>query len=146
MSIIHTQSTIIASALGYSGPQVSPSTANVTTNGDFNPTVAGVDYRTNGTEWSSTASGSYTVSRGSWLDIGGSDEVWIQRTINSGSLTTDAGSGVLAMTSSRLFAVEDTSYPGGAVTCGLTVKFYSDSGGTTEIGSATFTLSAERQA
>lgn len=111
-------------AIGTTDISVSPNTNGVTTDSSDNPVHAGIDYRTNGTEWSSTAAGSYTVPRGNWLDTGLSSEAWVQRVISVGSLDIDPGAGRLQLNTARLFEVQDPSLAGGPVTCTLTFNFY----------------------
>ena len=134
---------------GSSGPVVSPSGSGVTRLSSNNPTYAGVQYNTSGIEYANATAGtaSYTVSRGNWLDSGTTSEVWLERTLNSGTLSgSDPGAGRHAMTSTRTLAVQDTTLLGGAVTCNVTVNFYDAASGGNLLGSATYTLSAEREA
>jgi hypothetical protein len=76
-----------------------------------------------------------------WLDAGSNTQVWVQRTIISGSLNTDAGSGVLACTSDRAFGVLQSVV--GSTTCVIDLKFYSDSGGTQLLDTQRVTLFAQ---
>lgn len=134
---------------GPGGPTVSPSAAGVTRLASLNPTYAGVQYNATGVEWENAASGAntYNVSRGSWLDSGASSEVWLERTINSGSLNaSDPGTGRHQLSSTRTLAVSDSSIGGGAVTCNVTVRFYDAATGGNLLGSVTYTLSAQREA
>lgn len=107
---------------------------------------AGIRYDSDGDEYESPITGAIgiNVNRGTWLTSGLTSEVWMQRTINSGSLYVDAGSGRLAMTTSRTFQVRDTSTTGGPVTCNLTIDFYDAASGGNLLDSVTYTLSAER--
>ena len=148
MSIVHAQSTINAAQQGVpSGPVVDAATGGVTNGAAIATVIAGVAYNGDGTEDASTAAGLYTVSRGSWLTSGSPSEVWLERTINSGTLTnSDPGTGRHQLNLVRTLAVQDTTIPGGAVTCNVTVEFYDAATGGNLLDAVTYTLSAERQA
>jgi len=130
------------------GPTVSLDTADVTRATASNPTFAGVTYLPTGVENANAIDGTanYTISRGSWLDTGSANDVWLERTINSGSLNaSDPGAGRHQMNGARTLAVRDTTIPGGAVECNVTVRMYDASTGGNLLGTATFTLSATRE-
>lgn len=135
--------------VGDQGPTVSASSSNVTRGpAALNPVYAGVAYNATGFEFSNNASGSnsYDVSRGLWLDSGSASEVWLERTINSGSLnSSDPGAGRHQLNTARLLEVSDSTILGGAVTCNVTVDFYDASTGGNLLDSVTYTLSAERE-
>jgi hypothetical protein len=133
-------------------PQVSPASTGVTTDNGGVGTACYAGITFNGglpyQEESCTFAGSYTVNRGTWLDVGSSDEVWVQRVISSGSLNSnDPGSGRIRCDTSPYFEVVDTSLVGGPVTCTLTFNFYDAASGGSLIGSSgSLTLSANRSA
>ena len=78
-----------------------------------------------------------------WLDSGYNTQVWVQRTIVSGSLDTDSGSGVLACTTDRVFGTLQTVV--GTDEAVIDLKFYSDSGGINLLDTQRVTLHAEVQ-
>lgn len=67
---------------------------------------------------------------------------WIKRTLTSGTLTDDPGSGVLALTSTRNFGVVRNAPPG-TKTCTATYEIFSDAGGTVQVAAASITLTAD---
>jgi len=123
------------------GPRVSPSTTNVFNSANNTFCKAGVRYLETGVEFQSNNVGNFNLSRGNWLDSGTSDEVWIQRVINSGTLTEDGGSGRLQLSTGRTFSV--TQIDVGAKVCDLTFNFYDAASGGILIGSANVILAAE---
>lgn len=120
-----------------SGPRVSPS-GNGVTNSVFSDQTcyANMEYRSTGVEYENTlaTSSAATVSRGNWLDGGASNEVWVQRVITSGTLSTDAGSGRLQLSSTRKFGITQSGQ--GTKTCTLTYNFYDAASGGSLIGSS----------
>ncbi len=125
------------------GPEVSPSGANVTKSVFTDVTCyARIRYATSGIEYQTNlASSSGTpTSRGNWLDFGLNSEVWVQRVINTGSLSLDPGSGRLQLSTERIFGVQRNGQ--GNKTCNLTFNFYDAASGGSLIGSATLSLSA----
>ena len=106
------------------------------------PCFAGVRYHSNGNEHASSNSGTWSVSRGLWLDSGLNSEVWLERTINSGTLTTDGiGSGRVVMSTTRIIDVQRSVT--GIKTCNVTVRAYDAASGGNLLSTATFDLTAE---
>jgi len=103
---------------------------------------ANVKVSSDGDLYDSDNTGSYGASYETWLDSGLNSEVWIQRVVISGSLSTDAGSGVLACTSDRVFGVSRATE--GTKVCVIDTNFYSDSGGTILLDTQRVTLTAEQ--
>ena len=131
-----------------SGPTVSASTANVTRSAVANPTIAGVQYNSSGVEYATqfNGNGAYNISRGNWLDTGLNSEVWIERTLNSGTLThADPGTGRKVLSTTRSYAVHDATIPGGSVDCNVTFDFYDAASGGSLLDSVTIDLSANRE-
>jgi hypothetical protein len=133
------------------GEGVSLNSSNVTNGPDSSASVyAGVSYSAgtnNVFEYKCTVGGTYSISRGLWLDYGDSANVWFERTINSGSLNSnDPGSGRLQMNTARYVEVVDTSIAGGPVTCNLTITMWDASSGGNKLDEVTYTLSAEKEA
>ena len=132
-------------------PEVSLSSSGVTNSADLPTVYAGVSYSGGVApvfEYSCNSSGSYATSRGLWLDAGDGADVWLERTINSGSLNSnDPGAGRHQMSSAwGPLEVSDSSYVGGPNTCNVTVKAYDAASGGNLLDSVTYTLSAERAA
>ena len=109
-------------------------------------TYARVRFGSDGIEyWTPVTSGAgYTLSQGLWMDTGANTNYWVERTINSGTLSTDAGAGRLAMTTNRDFGVIDSSDNGVAVHANVTFRFYDAASGGVEVGSATYAFEADR--
>lgn len=81
------------------------------------------------------------VSYETWLDGGSNTQVWVERTINSGTLDTDWGASRVACTSDRVLGV---SASGGATqACNVTVDFYDAASGGTLLDSQTLILDAD---
>jgi hypothetical protein len=127
------------------GPTVSPSTSTPVYNYRSSGTChSGVSFNSNGTEYKQSNLGSWTgTSRGVWLDSGLNSEVWVQRTIVSGSLTVDAGSGRLQLSTTRNFGVQQPT--SGTNSCTVRFKFYDAASGGSEIGdTGNIVISAEQ--
>ena len=132
-----------------SGPTVSPSATAIY----YNLSGAGtcyaiVRFNSNGIEYKNNLASNTTMgsSRGTWLDTGLNSEVWVQRTINSGSLNyVDAGSGRLQLSTSRDFGVSKSG-ASGQQAVGITFKFYDAASGGNEIASVTYNITAEKNA
>ncbi len=90
-----------------SGPEVS-ATANGQVNSLLSQTCyAGVQFNTSGEEFEVVASnGNYSQSQGDWLTSGSSSDVWVERSITSGTWnSSDPGAGRLQLSTSRSFRV-----------------------------------------
>lgn len=132
-------------AAGGASPTVSPSTSNLARSDSVGPVYCCLQYSSDGYErYNNTPTNiEYNNSaRGLWLDSGSASAVWLERTINSGTLHTDPGAGRLNLGSSRSFVVEDTSPLASNKQCNLTMDFWDAASGGTKIGTATFTLTA----
>lgn len=122
---------------------ISPSTSNV----DYftflgERCYAYIQYSSSGIEYQNASASSSVMSssRGNWLDIGDSSDVWIQRTINSGSFITDPGIGRLQLSTTRKWG---NSIIGGTLNCNVTFKFYDAASGGNQIGSITIDVKAD---
>ncbi len=104
---------------------------------------AGVQYNTNGVEYSCTNVGVYNISRGNWLDGGDASGVWFI-CINNGPGTLDVNelSSRTQMTATKYFEIYEPDYEGLHWT-NVTVQAWSDSSGGLLLASATFDVSAE---
>ncbi len=86
------------------------------------------------------ANGGLSSIMGQWLLVGTSDLFWLQRTILSGTLEVDAGTGWLQMNTSRLF--ENIQSSAGESSAAIFIEIASDSGGVTVVASATFNFTS----
>ncbi len=143
MTITHFSSGV--AALASIAPEVSANTANISTIGSDNPVVAGLQINTDGVEWSSNSAGTYNVGRGVWLDEGDSSQVWVERTLDSGTLDVDPGAGRLRLDTTRTYEKHDTTIPGGAETCTVTYDYYDAPSGGNLLDSVTLVHTAERE-
>jgi hypothetical protein len=125
-----------------SGPVVSPVSTPVGYFPESGVCYARVEYKTDGVEYKNpnATTSSTTTSRGNWLDSGAASEVWLERTIVSGSLTEDPGAGRHQLSSNRLFGCYTNN---GFQFCQLSIKFYDAASGGNEIGSCAYTLTAD---
>lgn len=130
-----------------SGPTVAPASSGVSYSGVGATIYARVMFGADGVQYrnASATSTSMTTSVTTWLTSGLSSQVWVQRTVNSGSLNLDPGSGRLQLNSDRTFGVQDVTIAGGSVSANLTFRFYDAASGGSEIGSCTLTLTANRE-
>jgi len=105
--------------------------------------VANVRVHSDGDLYASTNTGGYGASYETWLDAGLNSEVWVQRTIISGTLTTDSGSSRLACTGIRTFGVTRTT--AGVKTCVIDLKWYDAPSGGSLLDTQRVTLTATRE-
>lgn len=106
-----------------------------------NTCTAGVRYRSSDDEDGSTNAGNYTESRGNWLDSGSETNVWFERTVNTGAIQTDPGSGRLQMSITRTIACVRTTQ--GVNTANVTITMWDASSGGAKLDEVTFDLTAE---
>lgn len=148
MGLINSPGKAKAAAAAGGGPTVSPVSTDVIRSAVANPTIAGVQYNLSGVEYSTqfSGNGAYNVSRGNWLDTGLNSEVWIERTLNVGTLThADPGAGRKVLSTTRSYAVHDATIPGGSVDCTVTFDFWDAASGGSLLDSVTIDLSANRE-
>lgn len=89
-----------------------------------------------------SGSGSGFTSYETWLDSGLNSEVWVECTVNSGSLDTSAGTGSrLACTSDRIWGIECATDC--LQTANITLDFYDAASGGSLLDSQTVTLEVE---
>ena len=103
--------------------------------------VCNVKCDADGDWYESNNTGGFSTSEGSWLTSGTTSEVWIERTLVVGTLTTDPGSGRLATTTDRIYGVSATAV--GSKTCTVTFEFWDAASGGNSLGSKTVAISAE---
>lgn len=89
-------------------------------------TQADVRVDNDGDLWESDGGGTFT-SYETWLDAGLNSQVWVERTIISGTLNVDAGSGRLACTADRVFGVTQSFE--GTKTCVIDLDFWDAASG-----------------
>ncbi len=95
-----------------------------------------------GDKYKSNNQGNFAASYKTWLSAGLNSEVWVERTINSGSLNTDnIGAGRVVMSTDRLLGLEKAS-SGAPATANVTVDFYDAASGGTLLATGVLTLSA----
>lgn len=131
-------------AVDVGGLEVSPNTSN-NNQTSFGVTChAGVRYGSDGVETGEHFDGVFHLTRGDWLDSGGSDEVWIDRTINSGALNEfDPGAGRKILSTSRTFGTIRTTI--GTQLANVTFDFWDAASGGNMIGSVTINLNSIRE-
>ncbi len=107
---------------------------------------ANIEFRTDGVEWWSVNTGGMTINKGAWLDLGGVSDVYIERTIDSGSLDRDdTGASRLILSVTRGFGVVRTLGEGdGTDTCTFTVRMYDAAVGGHLLQTMQYTVSATK--
>ena len=78
-----------------------------------------------------------------WLLSGTASNYYLQRTINSGTLDTDAGTGWLQLNSNRDFNIQNTMI--GIEEAEIYFEISSDMSGTPVVGDGTITFRAEKE-
>ena len=130
-------------------PTVSMSTSNhVTLYFSPNGTAyARIRLDSDGTEDSNTVGNLSTLTdqaRGTWLDSGDAGDVWVERTINSGTLDNDdPGAGRLNLGTGRIYGVSHSTPPRGSTTANVTFDFYDAASGGSLLQTNTIDLTAE---
>ena len=118
-------------------------TTNILSNHTDNVGICYSEVRINsdGDYYRSNYARAYASSTGPWLTAGTVSQVWVQRTINTGSLTyDDIGTGRVACTTSRDLGVVRVSF--GVTSCTFTLYFYDAASGGNLLASKTVTVSA----
>lgn len=103
---------------------------------------ANVKCDNDGDWYESNNTGGYSTSEGNWLVTGLNSEVWVERTLDVGTLTTDAGTGRLVCSTDRIFGVSRSS--AGSKQCTLTFEFFDAAVGGNSLGSKQIILDAEQ--
>lgn len=121
---------------GGATPTVSLNTTDVVKASVIGTTYANLRYSSTGEEFENSGrTDNFSTSRGNWLDSGNNSDVWLERTINSGSLDTDPGSGRLIMSTTRDFKVVDSDSGGSDVVCNLDIEMWDAASGGSVIDS-----------
>lgn len=105
---------------------------------------AGVRVHLDGNLYQSSPTNSYTNDYEIWLDDGSNSEVWVERTIISGTLTSDAGTGRLACSTSRTWYISRGFV--GTKNTSIDLKFYDAASGGNLLDTQRVNLSAEYDA
>lgn len=134
--------------VGAVAPTCSLSATNVSFSDDISTVYAGVDYKSDGVEYSNNSANNSTCSnsRGNWLDTGSPSAVWGNVQINSGVLWTNelaVYTSRINMATDKMVMVRDTNSGGTQATANLTVRMYNASSGGSLLGSATYSLTAQ---
>lgn len=103
---------------------------------------SGIRFSSTGVVFAKTAGGAWQAA-GTWLVAGSASTYYLSRTIDSGTLTTDAGAGPLQMNTTRDY---DRQKSGGfgVVSCMLTFSISNDVSGSPVVASGSITLEVER--
>jgi len=135
--------TIVASAVhggAPAGPTVSANTNSIN-NARAGTCDGGVRYNNDGSEDGQIATGAWSIDRDNWLDSGLPSEVWVERTINSGTLDTDdIGATRVSMSTTRELSMSITESTN---SCNLTVDFYDAASSGNLLDSVTYNIEVE---
>lgn len=123
---------------------VGMSNENLNNYSNSSPCIANVKIDNDGSVYRSNAAGAYGAASQVWLDAGQNSDVWVERTIDAGSLDTDTiGASRVAMTSDRTVGVQDSNGSFAIkATATVTVSFYDAASGGNLLDTATITLTA----
>ncbi len=95
-----------------------------------------------GDKYNSANDGGYSSSYKTWLTLGLNSQVWVERTINSGTFARDFGAARVIMTADRELGIfRSTS---GTDNGNATVRFYDAASGGNLLATGTLTLQATR--
>lgn len=92
--------------------------------------------------YESNNAGTFGASEGSWLDNGLNSEVWVERTVDLGTLSTDWGAGRLICSSDRILGVQQAST--GVNEATVTIEFFDADVDGNSLGSKQIVLTADR--
>lgn len=102
---------------------------------------ADVKLGSDGDVYESDNTGAFGASTDTWLDAGSNTQVWVERTISTGTLSTDGiGAGRVAMTSDRTIGV--TRSTSGSKQATGNFRFYDAASGGTLLHTATWDITA----
>lgn len=108
----------------------------------FSPCHAGLKLGSDGVLSTINASGGFNAISGEWLITGSAAGFFVKRTIISGTLDTDPGTGFLQLNANRTYEVV-RSVEGTSETV-LFLEFSSDASGVPLVATATYTITAEQ--
>ena len=134
----------IYQAAGAAGPTVDTSVITDHYRYRFSGTCqCNVKIDNDGDFYKSTNTGGYGASAGTYRTSGGGADVWVERSIDSGTLTLDSiSTNRLSTLADRFLGVSRSST--GSKLCTVTLSFYDASVGGNLLGTKQITLEAER--
>ena len=134
-------SMLAAMAASSSGLSISPVATAIDNSTGGGTCYATIAYNSDGIEYENSSAAAITAdqSRGNWLDSGLNSQVWVERTIDVGTLDTDAGTGRLVLSTTRTFGIENAAIKAATVT----FKFYDAATGGSEIASVQIQLDVD---
>jgi hypothetical protein len=137
---------MLATAVGRGVAAIVNVTAGLWTdlfNSDSSPATAEIRIDNDGDLYYSDATGAYGAAEGTWLTQGSTSNVWVERTIVSGTLDTDTiGAGRVSMTTNRFMGVVRSTV--GTKTATVSVEFFDAAAGGNSLGAtANFDISAD---
>ena len=108
------------------------------------PCYSGIKIDADNNIYSSGLTGTYVgVHDSDYVKNGTTSQVYVERTINTGALTTDGiGASRVVCSTDRTVECIDTDSGAGSVDCNLTVSFYDAASGGNLLDTATYDLSA----
>lgn len=104
--------------------------------------VSNVRVSSDGNYYESNNAGSYSSADEAWLEAGNAADVWMERTITSGTLTTDDVGASRVNLGSGDYDLGVTAGSGTTKSCSFTLDFYDASSGGTLLDSANITTDA----
>lgn len=145
MSIIHQASTVIAQPVGVSSavsvqlPIISLSA--VLSSG---PVFSGIKIDSNGTIYKRDGTTTWVTTGNDWLLSGLNENVWVECTLDSGSLFASSSTGVrLQCTTDYFWQVRDNIQGDAGVTANITIKLWDAATGGNELASRAYNPDAE---
>ena len=133
------------SAWASEGPTVSVTSTLVSRQKATVAAYANIEFNADGTENVNALAGTDTFSLnvGTWLTSGNASDVWVERTVNSGTLDAhDPGTGRKNLGTTQQYGIVDTTLNNGADTAGVTFNFYDAASGGNLLESATVSFIA----
>ena len=109
--------------------------------GETGTIFSGCKFDADGSIYARTFAGAWQVV-GTWLVAGAASGYWISRTIDTGSLTTDAGAGPLVLSTDREYDVQMSS--NGEKNSAVTFSISSDVSGSPVVANGTYIFFAVR--
>lgn len=116
--------------------------ASLENNGTTYNVSSGIKFDADGDVYRMTILGAWQRI-GTWLINGTNSDYYISRTIDSGSLDTDAGAGPLQMNSDRAYAIVQTTV--GTSTAMISVTISNSTTGSPVLDGKSYTLKATRE-
>ena len=107
--------------------------------------ISNVRLHSNGNYYESNINGDGTFGAADelWLESGSAGDVWVERSITSGTLTTDDIGGSRVSLASGSFTMGVTTVSSGTKTCSFTLSFYDAASGGNLLDTAAITTTAD---